>query len=148
MLQELKGPSPTLSNNPTACVIAEAVNKSRDKEGIAQVGLEDMRVASFGTGETIRSISIKESQEWGALEWALPVIDVLFDGAADSTDYICKQLVPKGQYFRFQTRLETGYDDMDAADATNINALIARAEHYLRHEGGAEKIAQLAGMLA
>jgi uncharacterized protein len=135
-----------VANNPTACVIAEAIRRGRGRRA-RKVGMADLTVVSLGTGETIRPISIRESQEWGAIEWALPVIDVLFDGAADSTDYICKYIVPEGRYFRFQTRLESGYDDMDNVDATNLNALAARAEYFLRRENGAQMIGQVAKLL-
>jgi len=90
---------------------------------------------SFGTGSLTRPISIEEATGWGALEWAVPIIDVLFDGAADAVDYIVRYLVPKSQYVRLQTNLSSGFDDMDDASRTNINALMALAEHYLDNDG-------------
>lgn len=113
-----------VANNPTACAVAEgiAVNKTTAKR------LNDFVVVSVGTGQTTRAISIAEAQEWGAMEWALPVIDVLMDGALDAVSYIASQLLEDNQYFRFQIPLDEAYDDMDNADNTNLNALMNLAQ--------------------
>ncbi|QYU69966.1 patatin-like phospholipase family protein [Leptolyngbya sp. 15MV] len=117
------------ANNPTACAMAEAVRlNASERTGL---GLEHLVVGSFGTGATTRPISAASAREWGALEWAVPIIDVLMDGAADVTDYIAEQLLEEDRYFRFQTRLDDAYDDMDNADPPNINALISVANEHL-----------------
>ncbi|NEQ23834.1 MAG: patatin [Microcoleus sp. SIO2G3] len=126
-----------VANNPTACAIAEAVRVNQGRAIDQQIGIDNFLVASFGTGETIRPITARQSQDWGALEWAIPLIDVLFDGSADATDYIAQYLLAAGNYFRFQTPLDTAYDDLDNADATNLNALVGVAETYLRQTGEA-----------
>ncbi|NJL19813.1 MAG: patatin-like phospholipase family protein [Leptolyngbyaceae cyanobacterium SM1_3_5] len=126
-----------VANNPTACAIAEAVRINQARAIDSRAGIDQFLVASFGTGETVRPITAKQTQEWGALEWALPLIDVLFDGSADATDYIAQYLLAAGNYFRFQTPLDTAYDDLDNADATNLNALVGVAETYLRQTGEA-----------
>ena len=132
-----------VANNPTACAIAEGV-KINQTTGI---GLEDFVVASFGTGESIRRIDPGEAKEWGAAQWAIPIIDVLFDGSADSVDYISSQLVAADHYFRFQTRLTDAYDDMDNADRTNLNALIRIANQYIDNDVGGDMLDSLAGLL-
>src|SRR5690606_4182416 len=96
-----------------------------------------LTVLSLGTGHTTRPISIVESREWGALEWAVPVIDVLMDGTADATEYIAQQLLPAERYFRLQTVLDKAFDDMDDASQTNINALMNLANEYLSRCGDA-----------
>ncbi|QDU50484.1 patatin-like phospholipase family protein [Gimesia panareensis] len=120
-----------VANNPTACAIAESVRINSRKKPENRCRLEDFIVASFGTGQSIRRIEIDEAKEWGAAEWAFPLIDVLFDGSADSVDYIATQLTDPTNYFRFQTQLTDAYDDMDNADHTNINALIRIANLYI-----------------
>lgn len=134
-----------VANNPTACAISEAIVISKKKN--LQVSHEDIIVASFGTGEMTRPITIDESREWGALEWAVPIIDVLFDGAEDATNYISKQIVGEQNYFRFQTKLDSAYDDMDNADLINLNALVSKAESYLKNEGGKQQIQKLVKLL-
>ena len=127
-----------VANNPTACAIAEAAKHH------PSIPVREFVVASFGTGESTRSITADEALEWGAAEWAIPIIDVLFDGSADSVDYIAQQLIP--QYFRFQAKLDKAYDDMDNADATNLAALERIAKGYLKNEGES-KIVALAKLL-
>lgn len=136
-----------VANNPTACAIAEGIRINSDPDHPDPRKIEDFVVASFGTGEATRPISIAESKEWGALEWALPVIDVLFDGSADSVHYIASQLVPRESYFRFQARLSDAYDDLDNADTTNLHALIRLATQYIDGPEGKQKMADLVARL-
>ena len=114
-----------VANNPTACAIAEALRKDARVDHT-----QDLVVLSVGSGERNRPIDLKSAQEWGALEWAVPIIDVLFDGNTDSVDYIARQLVGDG-YFRMQTELVIGLDDMDDTSSTNIAALEIVAKDYL-----------------
>ena len=114
-----------VANNPTACAIAEAVRLNGDAR------LDKLVVLSVGTGQATRPISEREATHWGALEWAIPIIDVLFDGSADSVDYIAAQLLGDGHYFRMQTPLTRGYDDFDNVDETNLHALRQVAHDYL-----------------
>lgn len=123
-----------VANSPTACAIAEAVRINASKK--TGLSISDLNVLSFGTGELTRPITIDDATEWGAIEWAIPVIDVLMDGAADAVDYIARHLIPDDQYVRMQTRLTRGFDDMDDASATNINALVALAQDHLNSSEG------------
>jgi patatin-like phospholipase/acyl hydrolase len=114
-----------VANNPTACALAEAVRLNDD------ASLDGIVVLSVGTGQTTRPISEREATTWGALEWAIPIIDVLFDGSADSVDYISRQLLGDAHYFRLQAPLTRGYDDFDNVDRTNLAALRQTAEAHL-----------------
>jgi uncharacterized protein len=114
-----------VANNPTACAIAEAVRLNQDER------LDGLVVLSIGTGETTRPISAGEATTWGAIEWAIPIIDVLFDGSADSVHYIAGQILRDGRYFRLQAPLLSGYDDFDNVDATNLLGLRKTAEDHL-----------------
>ncbi|MDX2100449.1 MAG: patatin-like phospholipase family protein [Leptolyngbyaceae cyanobacterium bins.59] len=125
-----------VANNPTACAIAEGIRINESLPMTERVGLDQFIVASFGTGQTNRPISAREAREWGALEWALPIVDVLFDGSADSVDYIARQLIAEGNYFRFQTPLDKAYDDLDRSDRANMSALNRIADDYLKLRGG------------
>lgn len=134
-----------VANNPTACAVAEAVRRSPGRR--ASCAIDGLHVVSFGTGEATRPIPIRSAQEWGTLEWAVPVISVLMDGAADATDYIVRHIVPDKQYVRMQTPLSRGYDDMDDASETNINALISLAESYLDSRAGSRALDKAARLL-
>lgn len=142
-----------VANNPAA-VLLSSVFKDRRAEAL-RLGESGHKsdpsriiIAAFGTGQCTRPITIDDSQEWGALEWARPVIDVMFDGSSDVNDYFCYQILPEGQYFRLQTKLDEAYDDLDNAHTTNLNALIAAANSYLHGpDRGIEKIIRLADVL-
>ncbi len=130
-----------VANNPTACAIAEALRKDGD------VGSsEGLVVLSVGSGERNRPIDLASAREWGALEWAIPIIDVLFDGNTDSVDYIAQQLVGDG-YFRMQAELVVGLDDLDDTSETNILALESMARDYLALPTTRERLARLVSML-
>ncbi|MEK6236996.1 MAG: hypothetical protein N2C14_19995, partial [Planctomycetales bacterium] len=134
-----------VANNPTACAIAEgaSVNKAlKDKDKALDVE-KDFLVASFGTGETTRKITAAQAKEWGAAEWVLPMIDVLFDGSADSVDYIATQLLDKRNYFRFQVDLGKGNDDMDNASQENLNELKQIANNYINSTIAQKKLNDL-----
>ncbi|RNF83171.1 patatin-like phospholipase family protein [Montanilutibacter psychrotolerans] len=130
-----------VANNPTACAIAEALRKDA---GVDRS--QDLVVLSVGTGQRNRPIPLKQAREWGALEWAIPIIDVLFDGNTDSVDYIARQLVGDG-YFRLQTELLIGLDDLDDTSATNIAALEIMATRYLQQAQTQDQLRRLAAMV-
>jgi uncharacterized protein len=130
-----------VANNPTACAIAEAMRKDARVDSA-----QNLVVLSVGTGERSRPIDLKSAQSWGAIEWAIPIIDVLFDGNTDAVDYIAQHLVGDG-YFRLQAELLTGLDDLDDVSATNIAALDAMAQDYLLREDTRKKLAALVARL-
>ncbi len=130
-----------LANNPTACAIAEALRKDARVDSA-----QDLVVLSVGSGERNRPIDLKSAQEWGAVEWAIPIIDVLFDGSTDAVDYIAQHLVGDG-YFRLQAELLAGLDDLDDVSATNIAALETLARNYLIDAATQAKLAALASRL-
>lgn len=131
-----------VANNPTACAIAEALRKDASAEQPT-----DLLVLSIGTGARTRSIDLKSAREWGAIEWAVPIIDVLFDGNADSVDYIARHLVGDG-YFRMQSELSIGTDDLDDVSETNIAALEAVSRNYLALAETRAMLARLSTLLA
>lgn len=130
-----------VANNPTACAIAEAMRKDARVDNS-----HDLTVLSVGTGERNRPIDLKSAREWGALEWAIPIIDVLFDGNTDSVDYIARHLVGDG-YFRMQTDLVVGMDDLDDTSSTNLFALEKLATDYLQAAATRKKLKALVARL-
>lgn len=130
-----------VANNPTTCAIAEALRKDRHVNTC-----RDLIVLSVGSGEHNRPIDLASAREWGALEWAIPVIDVLFDASSDSVDYIAQQLVGEG-YFRLQDELVVGLDDLDDTSETNLLALETMARAYLARPTTQGMIARLVSRL-
>ena len=126
-----------VANNPAACAIAEAVRFNSAPSASGQIPLSQFVVASFGTGDVARPITISQSQEWGALAWVMPLIDVLFDGSADSVDYIARQLLEDSNYFRFQTPVPKENGAIDDASPKNLTELTQIADRYLDMQGDA-----------
>ena len=87
-------------------------------------------LASLGTGEHTRPLPYDEVKNWGALQWARPILDVVFDGTADAVDSQLTRLIDR-RYVRLQTRLEEASDDLDDASAENLAALRREAERLI-----------------
>jgi hypothetical protein len=88
---------------------------------------------SLGTGEHTRPLPYAKIKSWGQLEWARPVIDVVFDGGLDAVDLQLRALV-QGDYYRLQTQLEKASDDLDDASAANLRRLREEAEDLIAAE--------------
>ena len=115
------------SNNPAMCAYVEARKIYPE---------EDVLVVSLGTGEPTREMPYEEVKGWGLALWAQPILNVVFDGVSDTVDYQLKEILSTEEgdarrYYRFQTVLKIGNDDMDDAGATNIAALKAKAQEII-----------------
>jgi patatin-like phospholipase/acyl hydrolase len=111
------------ATNPAMCAYADARRFEADAEIV---------LVSLGTGQLERPIRYEEAKDWGMLEWARPILDVVFDGVADTTDYELRQLVDESCYFRLQTSLDFGSDALDDASRTNMRALLLKAEDLVQ----------------
>jgi patatin-like phospholipase/acyl hydrolase len=97
----------------------------------AEVAGETVDVlASLGTGEHTRRLALDDVRGWGRLQWAEPILDVVFDGSADAVDDQLGRLVD-ARYVRLQTRLDDASDDLDDASAENLAALRREAERLI-----------------
>ena len=112
------------ANNPAMCAYAEARATKPDCA---------ILLASVGTGQATEKLSYDQAKGWGLIGWARPVLDVVFDGVADTVDYQLKLLLPgKAQYFRFQTPLDAGEDAMDDVSPANLARLVATADKLVQ----------------
>jgi patatin-like phospholipase/acyl hydrolase len=105
------------ATNPAALAYAEA-------SGEVDV------LASLGTGEHTRRLPFAEVKDWGRLEWAQPILDVVFDGSADAVDSQLSALLDD-RYIRLQTRLDEASDALDDASPENLAALRREAERLI-----------------
>jgi patatin-like phospholipase/acyl hydrolase len=106
------------ANNPGAACLAEAVRFARNEWGN---GLNKIRLLSLGTGTSWEPINADESLEWGLLEWGRRAIDLFIDGSVEVSDYVCRHLLPDGNYLRLQVELEPNERALDAPE--NVDAL-------------------------
>jgi patatin-like phospholipase/acyl hydrolase len=87
-------------------------------------------LASLGTGEHTRPLHFDEVKDWGQINWARPILDVVFDGSADAVDAQLGRLIDD-RYVRLQTRLDEASDDLDDASPENLAALRREAEQLI-----------------
>ena len=114
--------------NPAMCAWTDLVRDGRAPDVTV--------LASLGTGTAIRPIRFEDARGWGVLEWARPLIDVLFSGAAETVDFQLGQLLGD-RYVRLQERLESASDDLDDASPENLRALRAEGDRLVRENAAA-----------
>lgn len=112
-------------NTPCVSAYAEALRIFPEER--------EFLVVSLGTGEQTRTIRYEQAKDWGAIEWLRPLLSCVFDGVSDAANYQMKQLL-EGNYYRFQTKLETALDEMDNATPENIADLKTEAAILLKRD--------------
>lgn len=113
-------------NNPALCAYAEARTQKfdsfRDKPKAAE-----MMILSIGTGNVDKPYYYQKAKDWGALQWIVPLIDIMMSGVAETVDYQLKQIfdaVEKpDQYLRLSPELGDASSAMDDASLENLKAL-------------------------
>jgi patatin-like phospholipase/acyl hydrolase len=114
------------ANNPAMCAYAEVRRRRPD---------DDVLLVSLGTGILTRPLHHHTIKDWGALEWARPILDVVFDGVNQCTDYQLRQLLPAAAYHRFQVRLDERSEHIDDAGPENLRALRLKGEELIATHG-------------
>jgi patatin-like phospholipase/acyl hydrolase len=94
------------AGNPAMSAFAEV---SRFEAGAEVVLL------SLGTGDRTTRRTFADIKDWGVLEWARPLLDMVFDGISDAVDYQLRHLVGEGRYWRMQVELTDASDAIDDA---------------------------------
>lgn len=124
------------AGNPAMCAYAEA-RRLRPSSSV--------RLLSLGTGSQTRPIPFSHARGWGALEWARPIIDVVFDGSNDAVDYQLDHILGP-LYVRVQALLTDADDALDDASPANIAALERTAQRLVDEH--AAELDELARVLA
>ena len=86
-------------------------------------------LVSLGTGEHTRPLPYEQVKDWGRLEWARPVLDVVFDGTADAVDFQLESA--RAGYVRLQTPLDEASDELDDVSPENLAALEREAQRLI-----------------
>src|SRR5215211_1060379 len=108
--------------NPAMCAFAEVMRF----QPAAEVSL-----LSLGTGQRTRKRRFADVKDWGLLEWARPILDVVFDGVSDAVDYQLRHALTDGSYWRLQVELTEASDDLDDASEENRRELRRQAEQLI-----------------
>ena len=106
--------------NPAMCAYAEVVGSGADISVIA----------ALGTGAQTKAFEFDDVKGWGQLEWARPVLDIVFDGVADTVDFQAATL-SRGRYRRLQAELRYASDALDDASKANLRRLEGDAERLI-----------------
>jgi hypothetical protein len=122
--------------NPAMSAFAEVAR--HDPKAQSEVVL-----LSLGTGQRTRKRPFDEVKDWGLVEWARPILDVVFDGISDAVDYQLRHALPENAYWRLQIELVGASDDLDNASADNLTALRSLGEELI-----AERSADLDAVIA
>src|SRR3954451_2045977 len=92
-------------------------------------------VVSLGTGAHTRPLRVEDARSWGQLEWARPLVDVVFDGLEQTVDFELGHLLSADRYVRLQTRLTEASDDLDDASDHNLEALRREGARLVEERG-------------
>ena len=106
--------------NPAMCAYVEVADAPSELEVLA----------SLGTGSQTKAYDIDEAKGWGAIAWAKPVIDMIFDGGADTVDFEAATLAGE-RYVRLQATLRYASDALDDASPANLRRLQGDAERLI-----------------
>ena len=84
------------ANNPALCALAQ----TQDPRSGGPVPWADIRLLSLGTG-TARTVISGAEVDWGYLQWAPKLVDLMLDGVSGIADYQCRMLLGADQYLRY-----------------------------------------------
>lgn len=134
-----------VAGNPALCAYAEAVNAWHvDSGGIFMV--------SLGTGELRHPILYDHARNWGQLEWAQPIIDIVLQASNATVSYQLQQFLPGADaqrtYYRFQPTLTVEDESMDKAEDANLRQLSNAAEAFLDQPDVKDDLARVCERLA
>jgi len=114
------------ANNPGMCAWADAhVERPGERHH------DDVMVLSLGTGSQTKPLPHEQIRGWGLRGWAPNVLDVVFDGVSNTTDYQLWELLGDERYLRLQTELTKASDKLDRANQHNIELLKQEAREML-----------------
>jgi hypothetical protein len=95
--------------NPSMCALAQ----SQDSRMRSTTSLSDVVLLSLGTGTSLVYIKGKR-HDWGYVQWAKPLVDLMLNGVAGIADYQCRQLLTE-RYHRLAPIFDPGISiPMDA----------------------------------
>ena len=136
-----------VANNPSSLALAHAIKKQRKGDLTAFEASNEVVVISLGTGNLTRPIKIEEARQWGTAQWALPILDVVFDGTSSADELVCEAILNDDSYVRLQVDLRAASDDMDDASEDNINELLADAMRYIADNDGKRNFDRIVELL-
>lgn len=115
--------------NPALCAYAQARNMyPKEKEFL---------VVSLGTGLQEHDRPCEKINNWGIVDWAAPISDVMLNASSASVNYQMRALVGSENYVRFQVQLDENATGMDDASDRNMGKLQTLAQQAVGRQSAA-----------
>jgi hypothetical protein len=76
------------ASNPSMCALAQ----TQDRRYGPIPDLKDLYLFSLGTGTCLQYIK-GATHDWGYIQWAKPLVNLMLDGTAGIADYQCQQFL-------------------------------------------------------
>lgn len=110
-----------IANNPSMCAVAEAIRLGD--------GIDNIVLASLGTGQGSSVFSGRSLDNWGPIQWARNIISILMDGNNDVQNYHTS-MVLNSNSFRFQMTIPDRNHRLDKATEINLKELEVLARRH------------------
>jgi patatin-like phospholipase/acyl hydrolase len=120
------------ASNPAMCALAQALDRVAGRQNICDVNL-----LSMGTGYNRHYLPVQNA-DWGLVQWAPHLINIMLEGDQDLVDFQCRQVLDD-QYFRVNPLLprEIGLGSikyipelLETANKADLSASIAWIKKY------------------
>jgi hypothetical protein len=117
------------ASNPALCAYAQARNMYPEEE--------EFLVVSLGTGLQVHKRLCPEMENWGIVDWAIPIIDVMLNSSSETVNYQMRALNGIKNYVRFQVQLDENAGGMDDTSEKNIRMLDTLAQKAVKQHSAA-----------
>ena len=113
-------------NNPALYASSEA-QVTRFDPARNRPKTDQMAILSLGTGKEVKSYPYEKARDWGAVQWAAPVLDIMLAGSSQTVHLHLKQMFEAvgrpHQYVRISPHLHSADHKMDNVSGKNLEAL-------------------------
>ena len=122
-----------VANNPTNLAIVEAQISRQENE--QALNTDDILIVSLGTGSLTTIYPYKDVKNWGLLQWARPLLNIVLDGGSEviagELERLFEHKGNQSSYYRFQTFLPSELEAIDNTKPENIRQLQAIAARLI-----------------
>ncbi len=108
-----------VAGNPSLPALAQALEPATGGQSLA-----DVTLLSVGTGRNARFLTTQDA-DWGWVQWAPHIIDIVLDGVSGVADYECRQLLGR-RYHRLNPLLPERIDLDDVGKIPRLKEIAAR----------------------
>lgn len=115
-------------NNPSLGALIEIMKYHKEAPyNVENLKLDDIAILSLGTGYYSPEIARKKVEDWGLLDWATTITDVMMQAVNQTTTYETKELISAQNFLRLDLEINN-LEFYDMADSSN------KAQAYLTRE--------------